>query len=150
MSSWFLCRFCQHHRPGCPHQRHFNTQILLVFENEVLEHGVVEGGELGQGLDELQAVLPLTIQDQLLRGGRWKEIRRNYSLFSHLVGGNLRIIDHWCNLLRLYFGLFQPSMVTMLSDMINQWYLRTCRRKTMSSERSPLMTPLSRSRLTLK
>ena len=60
-----------------------------MLEDEVLEHGVVEGGELGQGLDELQAVLPLTVQDQLLRGGRWKEIRRNYLLFSHLVGGNL-------------------------------------------------------------
>ena len=38
-----------------------------MLEDEVLEHGVVEGGELGQGLDELQAVLPLTVQDQLLR-----------------------------------------------------------------------------------
>ena len=63
----FFCSFCQHQRPRCPHQRHFNTQILLVLEDEVLEHGVVEGGELGQGLDELQAVLPLTVQDQLLR-----------------------------------------------------------------------------------
>ena len=48
-----------------------------MLEDEVLEHGVVEGGELGQGLDELQAVLPLTVQDQLLRekedGKRFEE-----------------------------------------------------------------------------
>ena len=36
-----------------------------MLEDEVLEHGVVEGGELGQGLDELQAVLPLPVQDEL-------------------------------------------------------------------------------------
>ena len=47
---------------------------LIIDMDEVLEHGVVEGGELGQGLDELQAVLPLTVQDQLHREGRWKEI----------------------------------------------------------------------------
>ena len=32
---------------------------VLVFENEILELFVVEGGELGQRLDELQAILPL-------------------------------------------------------------------------------------------
>ena len=72
-----------------------------MLEDEVLEHGVVEGGELGQGLDELQAVLPLTVQDQLHREGRWKEIRRKYSLFPHLVGGNFRITDVICS---VYFN----------------------------------------------
>ena len=51
-----------------------------MLEDEVLEHGVVEGGELGQGLDELQAVLPLTVQDQLHREGRWKHTS-NVSFF---------------------------------------------------------------------
>jgi len=40
---------------------YFDTKELeiLVLEYEVLEEGVVKGGEGGEGLDELQGVLPL-------------------------------------------------------------------------------------------
>ena len=39
--------------------------IILVFEYEVLKHRIVKSWKLRQRLDELQAILPLAIEDQL-------------------------------------------------------------------------------------
>ena len=83
--------------------------IILVFEYEVLKHRIVKSWKLRQRLDELQAILPLAIEDQL-------------------------------GMVKMMKGDIFFEMVLMI----------TCLRKTMSSERSPLMTPLSRSRLTCK
>ena len=88
--------------------------IILVFEYEVLKHRIVKSWKLRQRLDELQAILPLAIEDELR--------------IVKMMKGNI-FLRRW-------------------SDKI--WMMITCLRKTMSSERSPLMTPLSRSRLTCK
>ena len=39
------------------------VMIILVFEYEVLKHGVVKCWKLGQRLDELQTIFPLAVQD---------------------------------------------------------------------------------------
>ena len=56
---------------------------VLVLEYQVLEERMIKGGECGQGLDELQGILPLNTNSSSLKNrinskvfGHWKKKRK--------------------------------------------------------------------------
>ena len=54
---------------------------IFMFENDVLEEGDLEAGQLGQRLDELQAVLPLK-QGNIFDMYELEEFKKDIPIFT--------------------------------------------------------------------